>query len=220
MSQSHDLTLRCPGSDLEGVGQGLALDDERMIARGHEGVLEPREQAAPAVKDGAGRAVEQARGRHPPGAVHLGEGLVPEADPQDGQAAGEPPEGLEGDARSGRLPGPGGHHESLERTGGQRLGRDVPVAVDLDLRAEHGEALEQAAREGAVVLDQRDHGSDPCARARARSRSRPRSDTSRQAASGSVSAAITAAALQSAHPPATVSVCAALHSSRPPRRSK
>src|SRR5439155_23312762 len=45
--ERHDLALRRPGHDLEHRRQALALDDQRMVARGLERVVDPGEDPAP-----------------------------------------------------------------------------------------------------------------------------------------------------------------------------
>src|SRR5262249_5938158 len=75
VSQRHDLAFRRPGHDLERRRQALALDDQRMVARGLEGVVDPGEEAAALVQDRAGLAVHQARRAHDLAAVGLAQAL-------------------------------------------------------------------------------------------------------------------------------------------------
>ncbi len=164
MSQPHDLPLGGPGRDLEGAGQGLALHDLRMIARCREGVLETGEEAPAPVQHGARRAVQEVRGRCELRAVDLGQSLVSEADAQDGHAAGEPADRFGRHAGSRRIPRPGRQHQALDRTRAQRFGRDGVVRVDLEACTERGQVLQQAADEGAVVVDDPDHREAPVAR--------------------------------------------------------
>ncbi len=75
--------MMSPSSVLRGhvqhVGQGAAIDDERMIARRLEGVVEAAEHGAALVMDRAHLAVHGKRRADHVAAEHLADGLVAQA---------------------------------------------------------------------------------------------------------------------------------------------
>src|SRR5690606_11558727 len=61
---AHDLAVVGPGGELQAVGQGCALDRERMVTNHLEGGRQVGEDARALVVDGIGLAVHHARGAH------------------------------------------------------------------------------------------------------------------------------------------------------------
>jgi hypothetical protein len=55
VSKSHHFVSVGPGGDLELVGDGVPLDDQRVVARGGEGAWQALEDA-PALMENLGRA--------------------------------------------------------------------------------------------------------------------------------------------------------------------
>ena len=105
---AHDLPVLGLGADLQAVGQALAAHGQRVVAHGLERALDALEEAPAVGRDRGGLAVHESPGRDHLGAEGQRDGLVPEADPQDRDAAGEAPDGGDGDARrprAGRGPG-------------------------------------------------------------------------------------------------------------------
>src|SRR5262249_21323402 len=89
MLESHDLAFGRPGDDFERWGQTLTPNQERVIARGRKGILEPGEQAAPLMNDLARLAVQDALGAHDLAAVHEAQTLMSETHAQDRHLSGE-----------------------------------------------------------------------------------------------------------------------------------
>src|SRR5262245_45319575 len=222
VSQRHDLALGRPRHDLEHRRQALALDDQRVVARGLERVVEPGEDAAPAVQDRAGLAVHQARGAHHLAAVRLAQSLVPEAHPQDRHLARERQDRRLADPGVARLAGPGRDHEPVERLRRQRLDRDRVVAVHLELGPQRPQVLDEVVGERIVVVDDGDHPPAPSlpiprsARCTASHSARPLAMVSSHSRSGSESATMPAPAPQCAAPPEYTSVRIAIARSRLP----
>jgi len=90
----HDLPFLRPGVDAQAVGDGLAPDDERMVARGDERVLQPGEHPCTVVVDERCLAVHRLRGADDIAPVSGSDGLVPEADSQNGDFPREAQDGL------------------------------------------------------------------------------------------------------------------------------
>lgn len=62
MAEPHDLALGRLGRDLELRGEGRALDQQRVVARGGEALRHAAEDVGVLVQDRRGLAVHQARG--------------------------------------------------------------------------------------------------------------------------------------------------------------
>ena len=80
MTEAHNLTLLCLGSDFQAIGQRLPLDQERMVARGLERRGQILEQIGPAVVDRRGLPVHEPARLHDVTAKMLAQVLVPQAD--------------------------------------------------------------------------------------------------------------------------------------------
>ena len=87
--QAHDLAFFGPGGDFEAIRQGLAFDDERVIAGGLERTRHAGEDALAGMMDRRGLAVHQAVGADDIAAVDLADGLVAEADAEDRRGGAE-----------------------------------------------------------------------------------------------------------------------------------
>ena len=72
------------GGDLELVGDGVFADDERVVARAGHGLREVAEDGAVVVLDGLGLAVHELRRADDLAAEGCADGLVAEADAEDG----------------------------------------------------------------------------------------------------------------------------------------
>ena len=72
--------------DFEGVGDGVFADDERVLARAGHGLRKVAEDGAVVVLDGGGFAVHELRGADDLCAEGRADGLVAEADAEDGDS--------------------------------------------------------------------------------------------------------------------------------------
>src|SRR5204863_5405236 len=123
--ESHQLVLRGPRHDLEYVGERLALDDQRVITRGLERVVETGEEPAALVEYRARLAVHEPWRPHHLAAADLAERLVAEADAEDGHVAGERADRVLGDAGVPGLTGSGRDQQAVELHRLQLLHRDL-----------------------------------------------------------------------------------------------
>ncbi len=87
-------------------GTRRGFDDQRVVAGGDERVGQPGEDPAPVVVDGGRLAVHERGGGDDPPAVDLADGLVAEADPEDGELAGQLSDDGVADAGVVGAPGP------------------------------------------------------------------------------------------------------------------
>src|SRR3546814_8394018 len=81
--EAHDQTVVGLGSDLQRVREGVAVDQERMVAGRLEPVRQAGEQAAVGMVDAAELAVHRPRRAHDLAAERLPDRLMTETDAED-----------------------------------------------------------------------------------------------------------------------------------------
>src|ERR1044071_6885151 len=96
MFESHDLFFGRDSSDFE-FGRDRVIDHEGVITHGFEWRRHALENTLPIVSHFGCLAVHQALGAVHFAAEHRAEGLVPEADAEHGDLAGEMLDGIRGD---------------------------------------------------------------------------------------------------------------------------
>ena len=158
VAQAHD-DVAGLGRDVEILGEALAVDDQRMIARRLEGRGHVLEHALVLVFDARQLAVHRLRRAHHLAAEHLTDRLVAEADAQQrhlllGGGADE----IHADAGLVRRAGAGREHDAggLQRHG--LVDRDLVVAMHDALRAEIAQKVDEVVGEAVVIIDQENHG--------------------------------------------------------------
>ena len=82
MAQAHDEAIGL-GGDFQFAGQGLFLDDEGMVACGHEVLWKFAKNGLAIVMDTAGLAVHQGRGAHYFATECVTNGLMAKTNSQD-----------------------------------------------------------------------------------------------------------------------------------------
>ena len=154
MPQAHDQPVFRLGRDLEHVGHGVTVDDERVIARCGERVRESREHARAVVTDLRRLAVHHHRCPHDISAVELADALQPETYAENRNAPlAEMTDGVvrqAGVARTARA-----------RRDQHRVGTDLIhllegdriVAMHDRFRAELTQVLHEVVNERVVVVD-------------------------------------------------------------------
>src|SRR5919202_111960 len=155
VAQAHDEAVGRGGGDFQAVGQGVALDDERVVAPGWETVLEPLEDRPAVVADLRRLAVDGRGAAHDAAAEDLPDGLVAEAHAEQRHVAGERGDqlerdaGLVGRARPRRDDDAVGPYPVLDL-----LDRHLVVAPHRDLRVQFAEVLDEVVGERIVVVYQ------------------------------------------------------------------
>ena len=153
VAHAHDLAIGRPGRDLEFGRASVLLDGERVVAIDREVLRQVGEHAFAGGRDLAGLAVHQLLRAHDPAAERRADGLVPEADTEDGQLAGEVADrldrnaGLRGRARAG------GNHEAIGLARRDAFDGDFVIAKHFHLGAQFTEVLHQVEGEAVVVVD-------------------------------------------------------------------
>ncbi len=159
VAQAHDLPVVRHGADLEAVRERGLVDGQGVVAHRLEVLGEALEEAAAVVVDAAGLAVHQALGGNDASAESLRDGLVPEADAEEGDLAGERRDRGEGHAGGIGVAGSGREDQGFRVLRGDPGHVDGVVLGDLDVRAEHGQFLDDVVGEGIVVVYHQNHGS-------------------------------------------------------------
>src|SRR6185437_8796020 len=163
MAHAHDLAVLAGGGHLEARRHRLALDDQRMIAGSGQRVGEAGKDAAAAVRDRRDFAMHDALRAYDPAAERLPDRLVAQADPEYGYSAGEALDQRHRDPGLIRRARPGRNDDLLRLPCRYLLERDRVVAVDVHVRAELAEILDQVVGEAVVVVDHQQHGLVPYA---------------------------------------------------------
>ena len=113
VADAHDFAFGFGfGGDLEGVGHGVAFDEERMIAGGVEGVGHAGEEVVAVVVDGRGFAVHEAVGADDFAAEDVAHALVAEADAEGGDVRAESFDDVVGQAGFARGTRAGGNEDA------------------------------------------------------------------------------------------------------------
>src|SRR5690348_11605439 len=99
MAQAHDCAVGSFGGDFEAAGKRTAFNDERVVARGFEILRELAENRFAVVVNPAGFSVHDSFGAHNFAAESVADGLMSEADAENGNFSGEALH--DGDAEAG-----------------------------------------------------------------------------------------------------------------------
>src|ERR1043166_9476742 len=157
VAQSHDDAFGRGGRDFEAVGQGFALDDERVVARRREAIFQALEDRPAVVANLRRLAVDGRWAAHDAASEDLPDGLVAEADAEQRDVAGERGDQLQRDASLVGRARPRRDDDAV----GPYLLLDLPdrhlvVAPHLDLGAKLAEVLDEVVGERVVVVYQKD----------------------------------------------------------------
>ena len=102
-------------------------------------------------------AVDGDRRAHDPAAERLADGLMPEADAENGNALRGFVDQIEADSRLVGGAGTRREHDRV-RIGREHVGaRELVVAVDDDLRPQSAEVMDEVEGETVVIVDEHDH---------------------------------------------------------------
>ena len=126
-AHGHDLVFARPRRDLERVGQTRAGDDQRVVARGLEGVRHALEQPVGGVEDVGGLPVQDVARPLDPAAVHGGDALMAEAHAQDRLSTVEGSDRVHAHARVLGRTGSGRDQETVDPHPSDALGARLVV---------------------------------------------------------------------------------------------
>src|SRR5262249_11338239 len=156
--QAHHQAIVGLGSNRKVVGNVVAIDHERMIARRAERPVDAAEYAGAFVLHLGKLAVHRRPGADHVAPERLADRLMAEADPEDRNGwrrlgnEVETDAGLHGRARAGR------QHDRVRRRRNDRIHRDLVVAVHASRGPKLTQIVDEVEGETVVVVDEDDHG--------------------------------------------------------------
>ena len=161
MPQAHDgagaVFLGGPGADFEFGWQIFFFDDERVITRGRHRHGKSLKHCPVVMHHRAGFAVHEMSGTNHAAAEGFADGLMSQANAEDGNFSREVAD--EGDADSGlvRRAGARRDDDSLGLQGLHFVDGDLVVASHLNLCAQFADVLDQVVGERIVVVEYENH---------------------------------------------------------------
>jgi len=138
-------------------GKDFFFDDQRMVARGGEGIGQLAENILVVVMDLAGFAVKKFWSADNLAAKRHANGLMTEADAEDGKFSGEALDQLDRNARLLRGAGAGRDDDALRLTANNLLHSDLVVAMHFDGATQFAEVLREVVGERIVVVEKQNH---------------------------------------------------------------
>src|SRR5712692_8651616 len=157
MAQAHDLAVLSSRGDLEDGGETLVEHHQRVVARGIEVLLEPREHPAAIVMDAGGLAVHLLARARDGAPERLADGLVPETDAENRRGRVEASDQTERDARAVRIARPRGDDDALGLESLHLVERDLVVARHVHAGAQLAHVLDEVVGERVVIIQHQDH---------------------------------------------------------------
>jgi len=167
MAQAHDdgsiaVVRGGAGGDDEVGGQGLLGDDQRVVAGAGEGRFQALEDALAVMIDRAGLAVHQVRGADHLAAEGLADGLMAEADAEDGDFAGHVTDERHQNAGLARRAGTGREQDAVGAECFDLLNGQLVVAMDFHLGTQFSKVLDEVVGKGIVVVENEYHDVFQC----------------------------------------------------------
>src|SRR5579871_5874195 len=156
VSHRHDEPVFGLRAHLELIRRGLALDDERVIARRLERAVQAAKDALSVVGDAGNLAVHRLTGAHDLAAEGLSDRLMAEADAENRGGFARSPHEVEADACLIRRAWARREHDRLGSLRQRLLHADLVVAPDRHLRAELAEIVHEVEREAVIIVDEGD----------------------------------------------------------------
>src|SRR5260370_19922365 len=157
VAEAHDDAVIGLGGDGQLARQGFFLDDERMVARGGEGIRQLAENILAVVMDLAGFAMKQLRSANDFAAECGADGLMAEAHTKDGKLSREALDQLHGNARLLRGAGAGRDDDALGLAPGNFFDGNFVFAMHFDLATQLAAILRNVVGEGIVVVEKQNH---------------------------------------------------------------
>jgi hypothetical protein len=159
VAETHDDAVVGFGGDGEFAGQRFFFDDEGMVTRGGEGIGKLAKNIFVVVMNLAGFAVKKFWGADDFSAKGNADGLVAQANAQDGKFSGEAFDEFNGDAGFLRSAGTWGNDDALWLAADDFFDGDFIVAVHFDGATQFAEILREVISEGIVVVEKQNHDS-------------------------------------------------------------
>src|SRR5581483_4606864 len=157
VTKTHDDAVVSLRADGEFARKRFSLHDQRMVARGNEGILEAAEDGFAIVVDFAGLAVKELRRANDFAAESRSDRLVPQAHAQNWEFAGEALHQRDGDAGFLRRARAGRDNDAFGLAANGCVNGDSVVAMYFHRTAKFAKILREIVGKGIVVIEQEDH---------------------------------------------------------------
>ena len=157
VAEAHDDAVGGFGGDFEAARQRAAFDDERMIARGFEILREAAKNRFAVVMNFAGLTVHDFFRADDFATERVADGLMAEADAENGNFAGEVLDDGHAQTRFARRAGAGRNNDAFGAHAGDFVECDFVVAADFELLPHLAEVLRQVVGERVVVVEEQNH---------------------------------------------------------------
>ena len=135
----------------------FAIDDERVIARRPERPVDAVEDTCAGLPDFGELAVHRNRRPDHAAAKSLADGLVAEADAKDRNVRGGALDQIEADAGLVGRAWTGRQHDGVGVAREHVIDADLIIAMDIDLRPQAAQVMDEVEGEAVIVVDQQDH---------------------------------------------------------------
>ena len=153
MGQAEDDAVVGLGGDLQAIGHGVALDGQGMVARRLERVGQAAKHPFAVVAHRAELAVHDIGRAHHLGPEGLGDGLMAQADAEQGNRTGEALDQFETDAGAVGIAGAGRHDNRLGRAIEQLIDRNRIITLHRNLGAKLPQVMRQIIGKAVIIID-------------------------------------------------------------------
>ncbi len=157
VAEAHDDAVGGFGGDFEAARQRAAFHDERMVARSFEILREAAKNRSAVVVNFAGFAVHDFFRADDFAAERVADGLMAEANAENGNFSGETLDDGHAQAGFARRAGAGRNNDALGTHARDFVESDFVVAADGEFLPQLAEVLRQVVGEGVVVVEQQEH---------------------------------------------------------------
>lgn len=157
VAEAHDDAVGGFGGNFQAARERAAFDDERMVARGFEILREAAKNRLAVVMNFAGFAVHDFFRADDFAAERIADGLMAEANTEDGNFAGEALDDGHAQAGFARRARAGRNNDALRAHARDFVESDFVVAAHGEFLSELAEVLRQVVSERIVVVDEQNH---------------------------------------------------------------
>jgi hypothetical protein len=165
VTQAHDCVRAVffggPGADFEIGRKILFIHDERVVAGCRHRCRQAGKNCFAVVGNGAGFAVHEVGGANDIPSKSRADGLMPEANAENGNFAGEMANQIDADACILGRAGSGRDYDVLGRQLFDSSDGNLVVTANFDLGSEFPKILDQVVGKRVVIVENEDHGGSP-----------------------------------------------------------
>src|SRR5579859_1773485 len=155
---AHDFAFVSFSGDFQTVGQGVALDDEGVIARGGKGIGHAFKEVLPVMLYGRSLAVHHAVIDDDLAAEGVANALMSQTNAEERGIAAKSADDFIGEAGFARGTGTGGNENAFGLQFADLVEGNLVVAMDLQIHLHLTEVLDEVIGERIVIVYDQNHG--------------------------------------------------------------